>query len=341
MEAVFAKDMGGEGYEIVCYKIGRYALTADDFLANHETEVQIKLSDGRWFVEVDGSRVGSGHADNIIATQAAWAHVAENVSRRDEALFAHTGLSPDEWKIDGKVFKSIDDGKFWMFSGTNGWRVYTGNARIAEDVSIEDAVAAISACELLTPHQLGAMERLFEFPEGVLSYMTDRPQYDQLVELGFAATGDGGVKGLFFATEAGLIKLDADPRCLPLRLREIVFEGAEKVGFDGDARRAWNRFMGDRHHDNGTSLAHALRNGVELYVGMADNEPFEIAIRGEGRLVDGTYLSDQPIALLDPSWSADCAVSEKFAAAVVEQQALLREAINPAKATIAEVNVSP
>lgn len=325
MDVVFAKDVGGEGYDVVAMKIGRYAMSVEDFLAKNETEIKVRLSGDSWAVEEGGNPIATGLADNSAAVQAAWAHIAERLAVRDEALYELTGLPKEQWKIDGTLIRSTDGRGMFLFSSPRGWSAFSGQACIAESVKIEDALAAIRDCDLLTPSELESLERLFEMTEGVRPFGNDLPHFDGLAARGFA---ERDADGFYHATSEGLAKLDADPRGLPLNLRNIVFEGAEEIGFEGDARREWNRFMSDRH--NGVELLRALENGIELYVGTAGNEPFEVALRGEGRCKDGRYMSDQPIQLLDPSWAGDVMVSEKYAGAVVARQELLRDALRPA-----------
>ena len=135
-------------------------------------------------------------------------------------------------------------------------------------------------------------------------------------------------------TPKGVEALDADPRSVPTRVREVVYAQGAAISQDrtpADLRAEWNSWFGTDVHsgENSAGLLMALENEFELYEGQVQDDPCEIAVFAEGEFPNGTRLGrDFSIMLLSPWWSEDANSSSLFAKAVVESRQEMIDAFN-------------
>ncbi len=321
MKAIMACEAGGKGTEIVRYELGEFPLSPSDFMDRRTHAVDVRLRDDVWRVEVDGAPMGLSDQDVAKAVHFAHQFIARKHEEMQREVFAANGLSSDKWAITGNLaIKSLDDPMKFLYPTATGWVAHASGMTICEAETALEAEKALFAPSLLSWKELDALEWAYAAGEqGVSGFLLDPDYHSTLVEKGTLASRETDNGTLFVITEQGREALDHDPRSLPLALREIIFEGAEKVGFKGDARRAWNMYVGTQNASNAKALVEALNDGLELSVGRADNEPYEVSLKGRGITASGAYVRDANICLFSPEWATEGESSIKLAEAIIEQ----------------------
>ncbi len=146
----------------------------------------------------------------------------------------------------------------------------------------------------------------------------------EMIEKGLVAAientqADGSVIRQLALTPKGREVLNDDPRTLHLDIRDAILSAAR----DEDQRSNWLSYLSSIHSlSSPLELHYALREELEFCEGRADNEPYEIALKGNGRSSSGALIQGQNIMLLCPQWfeAEDVEDAQAFIKTIVDKR---------------------
>jgi hypothetical protein len=319
--------------------LGRYFLTDIAWDTNRNSSITVKHSDGQWWLNVDEIPHGLPFADRLAATEAGYLLIATEVDVYARALARHN-VSTDFWERGASVTlfrcKRNNDLSMYHLGGT--WHVILGHHHYGKYASATDATSSIEDNPPIEPRLIRLLEDIYPHVNGYPYHAQDECSLNTMQTQGLVALSpaeDDETFLLAFLTAEGRAAMDADPRGLPLSLRDIVLESAQ----DDLQRGEWSRYFGiGSYEDNARNLQEALESGLELYADVADSDPNELCIKATGTFNSGHSAQDLTIMLFCPHWT-DAALVESATAlinAILERRdALVAEAQRLAKSVTA------
>lgn len=300
--------------------------------AKREIEARHDPKTGKWMLKATGHPT-TEHEVLQDALEAGRAIALAAEASLEADAFATTGLSKEKWRFDRFGFERVSDRDDRIWPSANGWQARIGWVRLPETATAAEAEALLEATPHLPSERLHVLDQAY----ARTCYGWSGSQHGAALALEAAGMieevqNDAGT--MWAITPKGVEALDADPRSVPTRVREVVYAQGAAISQDrtpADLRAEWNSWFGTDVHsgENSAGLLMALENEFELYEGQVQDDPCEIAVFAEGEFPNGTRLGrDFSIMLLSPWWSEDANSSSLFAKAVVESRQEMIDAFN-------------
>ena len=292
-----------EMWEHQSLDLGRHYLTDEAWDANRDTSVVVKHSAGAWRICVDRTFQGESFSDRISAVEAGYSMIATEVEVQARAMKRH-GVPEDLWEAGATVtqFRHRQNRDITMYHSSGRWFPMIGQCPLNQYSSAREASLAVQEKPPINTAYIRLLEAIYSCFSGFRCCSQDMETLAELERQGFVSvtSPEDETSPVAVLTGIGRAAIDADPRGLPLTLRDIILADAQ-----GDLQRSeWNRYLGvGSYEGNGRSLNEALAAGLELHMDIIDSEPNELCVKANGTFRSGVLARDLTIMLLCPHWT--------------------------------------
>jgi hypothetical protein len=243
MQAHIDRDKDG-GFAVTAYTLETVPLDHDDFAAHRSRTVSVRLAGDAWRVFVDDTPGERAHQDAAAAIVEAGEIVAEAKALVTATAYRTSGLSPARWQVEGFGFRSVSSPGDRIMPRKDFWTSSIDFVEVGQHASPLAAEEALRNLPHLRSDLIRSLERVYGMSGPMPVYYDELPQMRELEAGGLLTLAFAGCAWTASMTEAGLDVLDADPRGLPLALRQIIFDAGATGPLGDSSRTEWNPFLG-------------------------------------------------------------------------------------------------
>lgn len=282
-------------------------MSDEDWFKSASTRITVSSRDGNHVVCFNEHETPLKFAKFEDAIKAAYEVAHEKDYEIKKMLEEHYKLDFSKWKYLGnglQTFSLIGDGAVSLSFFRSEWSVRLDGVEVAKGKDIDAVLSQYEAAAYLDSCSLRLLDSLYAYNGSYYTEDLNEPYFQALLDRGAVSFTivDENYLPVAVLEEKGKDLLNADPRTLHTDLRDVILREAK----DKDERVELNGYMSvsglGLFSNNGRALYAALLEGLEFEGGYAANEPFEIALKGNGETKDGALVRDQNIMLMCPAW---------------------------------------
>jgi hypothetical protein len=184
------------------------------------------------------------------------------------------------------------------------WSIRLDGVIVAKGKDIDAVLYQYEEAAYLDSRSLFLLDSLYAHNGSYYTEDLDEPYFQALLDRGAVSFSivDEDYLPVAILEDKGKDLLNSDPRTLHTDLRDVILREAK----DRDERVEWNGYMSvsGLFSSNGRGLYEALLEGLDFESGYAANDPYEIALKGNGEAKNGALVRDQNVMLLCPFWES-------------------------------------